>query len=309
MKLIAVASALAFFSSVAANAEQQLPLKNDLSRGELFALWRQQEAPAGPQESLPGPFRFPDDARDGSVFGIDLSHHNTDSCGCKIDWEQLKAKKVAFVYVKASQGALYFDPKFSGYWQALGSSKIKRGVYHFLSSDDSPEAQADNLLQMLEKAGASYNNDLPPVLDVEWDYRTRNGKLILGADGKTPFDFWGSVDPAEIARRITVWIATVERKTGRVPVIYTNASWWKQTFKDEKTIENFPHSPLWIADYSNRGRGTEQPRTPNGHSWSIWQFTENGALGTIGIPGAKSISADVNILQGSNSGLLTTLGR
>ncbi|MCS3689394.1 lysozyme [Bradyrhizobium elkanii] len=291
------------------HADQQIALVGDLSRSELFALWKQTEAPGGPAEALPAPFRFPDDARDGSVFGIDVSHHNTDNCGCKIDWQQLKARKVAFVYAKASQGAQYFDPRFGDYWRGLGDARIKRGAYHFLSSDDSPEAQAENFLKIIENAGASYNTDLPPVLDIEWDYRRKNGKLIPGPDGKAPFDFWSVVAPAEIERRIAVWMDLVEKKTGRVPVIYTNASWWRQTLKDEGRIEGFKRFPLWIADYSVRGRGTEQPRTPASRPWSVWQFSETGGVGNVGIPGAKPVSADVNILLGADPALLRSLGR
>lgn len=59
--------------------------------------------------SLPYPFKFPDDARESSIFGIDVSHYQG-----QIDWGKLPDQKVLFVYVKATQGDKRFDPNFSG---------------------------------------------------------------------------------------------------------------------------------------------------------------------------------------------------
>jgi lysozyme len=293
---------LSLLLSVQRGAAETLPLVNDFSRAQLLEMWQFDEKPpsSGPQESLPEPFRFPDDVRDGAVFGVDVSHHNEDNCRCSIDWSKLVSKKLSFAYVKVSQGSIYFDPRFRATWKQLGQAKIARGGYHFLSSDDSPEAQAENFVRNLKAAGFDSARDLRPVLDVEWDYKIQNKKLIAGPDGK-PLDFWTTVPPAEIARRISIWLSKVEASTGHVPIIYTNASWWAQVLKDEKLIENFKHA-VWIADYSAKGRGTEKPRVPNGKNWALWQFSETGNLGSVGSD--KEISADVNILSEPNLSLL-----
>jgi GH25 family lysozyme M1 (1,4-beta-N-acetylmuramidase) len=54
--------------------------------------------------------------------------------------------------------------------------------------------------------------------------------------------------------------------------------------------------PIWIADYSTRGRGQENPKVPNGNAWTVWQFSDKGKLGRGDIAAA---SIDVKIFKGT----------
>ena len=84
----------------------------DFDRQELFEAVRL-ATPGETLTSLPAKFEFPDHARAGSIFGIDVSHHNFDGCKCTFDWADVASHKVQFVYVKATQGTSYADPTFA----------------------------------------------------------------------------------------------------------------------------------------------------------------------------------------------------
>jgi lysozyme len=149
-----------------------------------------------------------EDPRSDQIFGIDISHHLTDKCHCKVDWASLVDQKVAFAYLKATQGVNYYDrsfePNLEGIRAFPSGKKIDVGAFHFLSADGSGEDQAKNFLDVVgSKLG---KDDLTPSLDVEWDVRTdASGKVILGPDGKEK-DFWKGTDGSVILGRVLAWL-------------------------------------------------------------------------------------------------------
>lgn len=280
--------------------DEGVALTDDLSRGELFA---QRIAPTG-SRYIGETFAFPDDAafetpgkpRNDSVFGVDISHHNESRCKCKIDWSGMREQKVAFVYLKATQGGKYFDPTFARNWEAVGKlpadQSIYRGAYHFLSSDVDVADQIKNFLRVVPVHAKS---DMAPTLDLEWDMRK-------GPDGKM-YDSWSKVKPAEIKARALAWLKAVHSSTGKAPMVYTNRSWWAEMI-GEDAVDDFAGYPIWIADYSKSRRATEKPAVMKGQAWALWQFSETGKLRFNG----KAQQVDVNIYKGAAGKLKETLG-
>ena len=281
-------------SSIVA-AKNPVPLSADLSRSELFERWLKSEGLVGEGAgALPPTFQFPEKARENSVFGMDLSHHNFDNCKCKFNWSAFKEKKIVFGYLKATQGYTYFDNKFQEGWKGLGGAGIYRGAYHFLAADVDPKAQANWFLQFYENAKKNDNTEvaklnLPPVVDLEWDYNSSG------------VDKWSKIyknNPTDIVKRLHVFVDIVKEKTGQAPLIYTNRAWWRDTIKDESLADEFKSNVIWIADYSAAGLATEVPKTPNSATWGIWQFSERASINSVGEKDNKGIKIDANIAFG-----------
>jgi lysozyme len=274
----------------------------DFSRAQIFNLEIKtpRVVEEGSNFSLPLPFSFPVGARPGSLFGVDVSHHNFDRCRCQVDWNKAAGKKVVFAYVKATQGDAFVDSAFGGNWLNLNGQAVHRGAYHFLAADKDPLAQATHFVEVIRKAGGLKSNDMPPSLDIEWDIRFSNGKILLGPDGK-PADAWSSVPPETILANMKIWLAYVEKELGRVPVIYTSRAWWDGRIGDRALINQFSRNRIWIADYSASGRATEKPADFGTHPNALWQFTDSGVVREVTKDDADDFGADVSMFNGQMS--------
>ena len=238
-------------------------------------------------------FRFPEDARPASLFGIDVSHHQGE-----IDWSRVSEQSVVFAYVKATQGSTQIDRQFIGHWQSLEKQgNIFRGAYHFMSAVADPTEQATNFLETL---GETTSADLPPCLDLEWDYETKHGALVRNNNG-LPIDRWARLSPDEVVDRALVWLKAVEAKTGKRPIVYTNSRWWKARIKDRKELAGYR---LWIADYGGDSLRSEAPWVPDGFEWVFWQITNRGVLSTGGVRGR----VDANYYRGTHADFVKEFG-
>ncbi|RKR83713.1 lysozyme [Mucilaginibacter gracilis] len=193
------------------------------------------------------------------IRGIDISHNNG-----AINWAIL-ATEVSFVYCKASQGNSFKDPMFQQNFHRLAVANIIRGGYHFLNFQNSPaDVQVENFLA----CGIDYSvmNVLPPVLDVEW---------------QVPQALNDYIKPNRTAcvQLVADWLSAVELRTGRVPMIYTNPSFWRDFLGNPSGFENYP---LWTSGYSNN-----PPAMIPG--WSHYTFWQNSGTGKI-----SSINGDVD---------------
>jgi lysozyme len=276
------------------------------SRGQLFNILEQRALrELGPEaalsSSLQKPFAFPTHARDDAIFGIDISHHNTDNCDCRIDWNLVASQKVAFIYIKATEGVSYKDKAFDDHWRALSQHpKLHRGAYHFLRGDVDIEQQAKIFLS---KMGRLQSDDLPPSMDLEWDVFKDSTRKRPPADGN---DYWSNLEPDEIIEKTLKWLKLVEKETGRIPVIYTSRQWWVERIRDEKKLDLFKRYPLWISAMEDKDLQLEKPGTKGGWAnkweWKLWQFTNKGDLTRAGIPNPanpKAERVDVNIFPGT----------
>jgi lysozyme len=192
-----------------------------------------------------------------TMSGIDVSHNQG-----VIDWAQVASGGVTFAFAKATEGLQFVDPQFASNWTGMAGAAIVRGAYHFFRPDDDPGVQAKSFLQVVQLQA----NDLPPVLDVEVP-STTNASLV------TP---------------VQAWLDAVEAGCGRVPIIYTNASFWTAHLSAQ-----FGRYPLWIAEY-----GVTVPRLPAGWTqWTFWQHSQQGT--SPGVPAA----VDLDVFNGTQDDL------
>jgi lysozyme len=228
--------------------------------------------------------------RKDSIFGIDISHYTPSN----LPFAQLASQNIHYVYAKATQGAAFKDPKFAQFWDAMGklpdNEKVFRGAYHFLSASDDPELQARRFVAFLNLHGGLKADDLPPVMDLEWDKASANAG-----------DRWGKLKATAIESRALLFLQTVEQLTGRTPIIYTARSWWRSVGIPDADIQKFSQYPIWIADYSKSALAVEVPAVPNKARPTLWQFSESAKLS-----GGFSAGLDANIFYGSETDFLST---
>lgn len=267
----------------------------EFSRQELFEAVRL-STPGETLTSLPAKFEFPDHARDGSVFGIDVSHHNFDGCKCTFDWADVASHKVQFVYVKATQGTSYRDPTFArSVSGARDDGKLAVGAYHFLTTDDA-DKQAANFLKQIQSAGEL---SLLPSLDLEWDLGPMTAAcpsdavVIMSATRKL-CDRWSTLKSSEIIDKVKAWVAAVSKQTGRPVSLYTNAAWWSARVGKSVLPSSLGLPVIWVADYSKSGLATEAPKTPGREGWTAWQFTAAAKVHS----GKTVFSVDASIMSG-----------
>jgi lysozyme len=291
-------------------------LTDDLSRQDLFAEIREADVAADSSGTtasaqyfnLYGPFRFPNDVdfdtalnepRKDSLFGVDISHYTNSA----FPIEQLRTRKIRFLYMKATQGTGSLDSKFAGFWSRAGKlpkgSEVHRGAYHFLSSgdprvpaEDWGRAQAATFIKVIKANGGLLPTDMPPVVDLEWDKASKDGP-----------DRWQGRKPAEIIAMTKAYLTAVETGLHRTPMIYTARSWWRERIGSETEFAALSTYPLWLADYSKTSRASEVPTTINGVRWALWQYTEAATM-AIGFNGAF----DANIFKGKTDAFYTSLG-
>jgi lysozyme len=281
------------------------------SRTELFSIIRNAE-PGIDLFALPSKFKFPDNARDTSSFGLDFSHYQEDSCKCEYNWGDVAKQKVRFVYVKASQGQSVKDRAFSSNVPQIASAGLDLGAYHFFTSDADADDQAKNFLAAINPVLSSMT--LLPSLDLEWDpgpmrddcpndavikIRRSNTEVILRCDK------WAFVTADEIIKRANKWLDAIKLIFGKEPVLYTSAAWWKPRIGKKDRIQEVHAKLIWVADYSTGGLATETPGVPTGAAWSLWQFTDGASINVSG----KPVQLDASIFNGAFAAFKIQFGK
>jgi lysozyme len=180
-----------------------------------------------------------------SIHGIDVSKYQD-----VIDWNSVRDMRVgnvrmSFAFIKATEGLGNEDSYFQRNWKKVKDAGITRGAYHFFLSTKSGKAQAENFINSVELLPG----DLPPVLDIEQTY---------------------GVAPEKLRERAKEWLQTVSGYYHVVPIIYTNADFYRQYLKDD-----FDGYPLWIAHYLQK----ERPRVYR--DWAFWQHSESGRINGV----------------------------
>lgn len=213
-----------------------------------------------PRESPPTPANCPGP---DTVRGVDVSHWQGN-----VDWPRVKGTGIGFAFARVTHGLEIQDTSFARNWPALRSAGLIRGAYHYFRPAQDPLAQADLALQLLDAAGGLQPGDLPLVLDVET------------SDGLTP----GALQAA-----MRTWLARVEARTGRKPIIYCSPS------MSTALGSGFGDHPLWLAHWY-----VSCPTIPDG--WSRWRFWQHSSTGTVaGIQGA----VDLDLWNGTLAELQT----
>ena len=181
------------------------------------------------------PKRTPLNPQEVQFDGIDVSKHQGD-----INWEELKKNpKVKFVYIKATEGSDYIDPRYKQNIKDARHHGFKVGSYHFLTNKSSATSQFINFAKTANRD----EQDLIPIIDVEvckqWSSQQLRDSLKVFAD-------------------------LLEDYYGCKPMIYTS-----EKFFTKNLGRAFADYPLFIAKYN-----TAQPNV--GYKWILWQFSDCG---------------------------------
>lgn len=192
------------------------------------------------------------------VKGVDVSHYDG-----TIDWAAVHGAGVAFAFMKATESTNFVDPQFATNWKGAGANGVIRGAYHFFRASADATAQADFFVQ---SAGVPAAGDLPLTIDLE----TLDG-----------------VAAATVAQDALTFLARVQQKSGRTPIVYTSASFLASI----GSPAGFGAYTLWVANWQ-----VTCPKLPS-PPWSDWTFWQDSSTGMVaGIP---STAVDTDQFNGT----------
>lgn len=209
-------------------------------------------------------FEFPDPTPDDfPIHGIDVSRYQGE-----IDWQEVRRSGVEFVWIKATEGGDYLDPKFHSYWEGARAAGIPRGAYHFWYFCRPVEEQIAWFIQNVPVDPGA----LPPVLDMEWNAHSKTCR-------KRP-------PRGEIIRDMQIFIQALTKHYGKAPVIYSSVD-----FHRDRLVNMLPAHQFWLRSVASHPRHKYENRD----DWMFWQYTAEGR-----VPGIKG-NVDRNVFYGSKS--------
>jgi GH25 family lysozyme M1 (1,4-beta-N-acetylmuramidase) len=210
------------------------------------------------------------------TFGIDISKYNYSADGSKKpDFDKMKAT-CSFVAVRAGISWGYADAWFSYSWEHLKG--IPRMAYHVPYFGENPTSQMDNFFKIV--GNADWNTDRL-VLDAELVHTNTKYQITLCTNQM---------------------MAICKARTGRLPIIYSRATWLNPymgcTDLPEKT-------EYWLAGYRTprvyplfTDELPSPPILPNGvTNWLIHQTAEKQSGSAVGV---VSYYVDTNRWNGDN---------
>lgn len=204
---------------------------------------------------------------DWPVIGIDVSKWQG-----VMNWEVALSRGISFAIIRSSYyaGGLYEDPQYQRNVSECERLGIPYGVYHYIIPYGTPATQANYFADRVR-------GPLGAWMDVEDN---------------------GGYSSAALADWLWLFADTLTSRLGKLPGIYTRASFWN-TYVADRDWERFK---LWIARYDATITNPYPPYTPRDwpgeHDWSIWQWSAGGnGLGAY--YGAQSADIDLNRYDGT----------
>jgi len=188
-------------------------------------------------------------------YGLDVSHHQGE-----IEWEKINSEKYKFVYIKATEGGDFTDPRFKENFNQALETGLFVGGYHFWNFCTSKEEQIQNIINTIPKIPGT----LAPALDVE-SLKECDGAKI----SEKPFKI------------ISYASAELEKHFGTKPLIYTT----REFIKRYPSLLNL-NNEFWLRSLVG------SPNTFYNKEWLIWQYYHRGKVKGIKGP------ADLNVLNG-----------
>ena len=199
------------------------------------------------------------------AIGIDVSRFQK-----TIEWPSVAGAGIRFAFVQASRGSgadctvkpqqCGADPYFAANRVAAEAVGIRVGPYHraFAAGGTTADARADAVAEsdvFLAAVGSLRAGELVPVIDVE-----------------SPFS---GMTATTLRTWVRVFVKRVNKRLGRKPMIYTNATSWSATGNTTEFAK--AKYPLWVAHW-----GVSRPSVPArnwaGRGYSVWQYTSSGNL-------------------------------
>ena len=218
-------------------------------------------------------------AAERPVRGVDISAFQ--HVGKPINWRLLAAEGIRFVGIKVTESTYYTNPFYKS--DARAASAVGLAVLPYVFANPA-SANGTRTAQFAVRAvrTPALRGRPPLVIDLENDPYKKNR------------DCYGMRDRAMIS-----WIASFTRAvrnlTGRWPIIYTTADWWRECTADTRA---FPHDPLWLALF---GRAPAVPA--QWARWTFWQYSGGGH-----VPGVGRVDLDYFQPGGAFPGLFPPSG-
>lgn len=176
------------------------------------------------------------------VHGIDLSHYQGN-----VFWEAVSETKMAYVYLKATEGGDRIDDKYERNIDLAHRYGLKVGSYHFYRPRIPQERQLQNFLTQCRPQ----EQDLIPMIDIE----TRSG---LGQE--------------EFTDSLLKFIRLVEHAYHCKPLLYTFTNFYNANLQNR-----FDDYKFMIAQYN-----ASEPVLSDGHEYIMWQYTSKGHIDGVG---------------------------
>ncbi|MEW6059368.1 MAG: GH25 family lysozyme, partial [Actinomycetota bacterium] len=202
--------------------------------------------------------------------GIDVSHWQNE-----IDWTQVAASGVRFVFMKATEGRTFDDPNYASYRAGAVGAGLTMTAYHFARPDlgeNDAVIEADHFVDVAQIG----SGNIVPVLDLE----------------KT-----GGLDTTNLIDWTFAWLERVTARTGVKPMIYSGPYFWRTNMGDTTAFADAGYRE-WLPHW-----GVSSPSVPannwGGHGWTFWQWTSCSA-----VPGISGC-VDADWFNGTDLGTVT----
>lgn len=197
------------------------------------------------------------------IEGVDAAQHqHPDQC----DWIEAAAAGLAFAWFKGSEGrddgAPYVDPAFGDHLENARRTRVVPGMYHFARPDNRFRESDDGFANGVAEGEFASRTAI--------EHNAIRGCLPIALDLEVYTDK-GEVTTEQRDDYVRGFIDTVERLTGRLPVVYTGPVFWgyqhSLALADELRVGDLL---LWLVQYSP---AVDPPKTIEGWPWSFWQWS------------------------------------
>lgn len=250
----------------------------------------------------------------GRIHGMDISKWQHPG-NAPIDFVKMYKAGIRFVMIKASDTRDTSDAQALKYLvmdhNAAQSAGIYTGFYYYATLPDATDtsviikdaqAQAQKAIWRLASLGGYTNRDLSYALDLENNcVRVSTSGSCSKYAARSAVTLWANT-----------WLAAVEAKTGRAPIIYSYPQFLENAMTRNSDLLKYP---LWIAHYSlNPFDPLSQPGQKTSgcfvHSWTtsncsslwmVWQYTSCGIAKKYGVPGSR---VDLDVFRGTANAFL-----
>jgi len=194
------------------------------------------------------------------VHGIDAARWQG-----QIDWRRAAASGVAFGWLKATEGGDVLDPGFAQNWRGALRAGVPVGAYHYYYFCRPAAEQARWFITHVPRTPGA----LPPVLDLEWNHRSKTCRL--------------RPDAATVRSEARIFLSMLTAHYGQRPLIYTTVDFYK-----DAELGRLQGQEFWLRSVAGHPT-TVYP----GQHWTFWQYTGTGQVPGVATP------VDLNVFAGS----------
>lgn len=185
-----------------------------------------------------------------TIQGLDISRQQTNP-----NLTEAHTVGLSFVYIKATEGPTYTDPKFAEHFREATDASFLRGGYHVAHTDLSDGSTQAHYFVSNGGGWAADGKTLPGLLSI----------------GMT--DDCAGLSPQQTQDWIKAFVDTYNEATNRSAVIGTRNEWWVECTGNMRDFNG--KNALLLASW-----GDSVGMIPGGWQFAtIWQYKEGGAWG------------------------------